>query len=401
MQPAQQKLPFFTLLLMISFASVNAVLFTPALPDIAKFFAITENTAQQTISWFLIGYAIGQLLYGPLANRYGRKNTLYIGIAIQILSSLFCVFSGMVHKYNILLWSRFFLALGSGVGLKMTFTLVNECYDIKQAGQKISYLLLAFAVAPGIGVAAGGVLNNHFGWESCFYAGAAYGLCLLYLVSRLPETHPIPDLQALKIKHLLNVYGKEFKNLALVMGGLVWGCSTSFIYLFAALAPFVAINLLNMSSVTYGFANILPAFGLLLGSISSAQMIKHYSLATTIYLGIAITFFGASLMLFLLWMKPVALTALFMPALVVYFGLALIIANASTIGMAKVIDKAHAAAVLSFLNMGFATFMTLNVESLPLYLLVLPSMYLLLCLMMVLGTNILLKQSSAILADTI
>lgn len=67
------KLSFVTLLLLISFASVNAVLFTSALPNITAFFGITEHAAQQTITSFLVGYTIGQLIYGPIANRYGRK----------------------------------------------------------------------------------------------------------------------------------------------------------------------------------------------------------------------------------------------------------------------------------------------------------------------------------------
>jgi DHA1 family bicyclomycin/chloramphenicol resistance-like MFS transporter len=136
----QTKLPFFTLLLLISFASVNAVLFTPALPNIAQFFGINEDVAQQTMTWFLVGYAFGQLLYGPLANRFGRKPALYMGISLQMYSSLLCVLAGYTHTFWLLAIGRFLLALGSGVGLKMTFTLVNECYEPKIASQKISYL---------------------------------------------------------------------------------------------------------------------------------------------------------------------------------------------------------------------------------------------------------------------
>src|SRR5476651_1390808 len=99
---SHRQLSFITLLLMISFASVNAVLFTPALPNIAHFFNISNTQAQHTITWFLIGYALGQLLYGPLANRYGRKPALYIGISIQILSSLLCVYSGYLDQYWLL-----------------------------------------------------------------------------------------------------------------------------------------------------------------------------------------------------------------------------------------------------------------------------------------------------------
>ena len=144
----QTRLPFLTLLLLISFASVNAVLFTPALPQIAAFFSITNEKVQLTITWFLIGYAFGQLLYGPLANRFGRKPALYAGILLQIISSLACVLAGKLHNYDALVAARFALALGSGVGLKMTFTLVNECYEPKSASKKIAYLMLAFAITP-------------------------------------------------------------------------------------------------------------------------------------------------------------------------------------------------------------------------------------------------------------
>src|SRR5471030_3210138 len=106
------NLPFITLIMLISFASVNAVLFTPALPNIAHFFSITHAAAQQTITWFLIGYALGQLVYGPLANRFGRKPALYGGISLQIVSSLLCALSAAMHEYALLILGRFMLALG-------------------------------------------------------------------------------------------------------------------------------------------------------------------------------------------------------------------------------------------------------------------------------------------------
>jgi DHA1 family bicyclomycin/chloramphenicol resistance-like MFS transporter len=213
---------FITLLLMISFASVNAVLFTPALPDISAFFSLTDATTQQTITWFLIGYALGQLLYGPIASRFGRKPALYTGISLQIISCFICASAGLLHCFSVLVVGRFMLALGSGVGLKMTFTIVNECYEPKIASQKISYLMLAFAITPGLGVALGGFLNAKLGWMSCFYASALYGVLLLYLTRRLPETSNPLDQNALKLSHLLHAYGTQFKNRQLICGGLMY-----------------------------------------------------------------------------------------------------------------------------------------------------------------------------------
>lgn len=380
---AKIKLSFFILLLMISFASVNAVLFTPALPSIAAFFSISNATAEQTIIWFLIGYTIGQLVYGPLANRFGRKPALYMGISLQIISSFICIAAGFIHAYSLLVIGRFLLALGSGVGLKMTFTLVNECYEPKIASQKISYLMLAFAITPGLAVALGGILNQHFNWMSCFYAGAAYGFLLLLLVTRLPETQKVLHRDAFKFTHLMHGYSTPFKNSRLVAGGLLMGGSTSFVYVFAALAPFLAINLLGMNSAQYGIANVLPPLGLIVGMLSSAQLAKKYALRSLIRVGILIASMGVLLMLLAVGLHLTALFSLFLPMIVIYFGLSLVLGNASTIAMSQINDKAHASAVMNFINMGSATLMVLMLGFFSVNTFLLPGIYIVLCTAMI------------------
>lgn len=372
------KLPFFTLLLLISFASVNAVLFTPALPEVTQFFSITHRGAQQTITWFLIGYTFGQLIYGPIANRFGRKYALYAGIGLQILSSLLCVISGIIHQYFLLVLGRFLLALGSGVGLKMTFTLINECYDPKTAAQKISYLLLAFAITPGLGVALGGILTAHFGWISCFYAGALYGFILLLFVIKLPETQKSLDYDAFKINHLFNHYWLQFKNTQLIAGGLLMGSVTCFIYSFAAIASFVAMKYFDMNSTEYGFANLLPSIGLLFGSLTSARLVKIYSLKMIMAMGIVISVLGNVFMLVLISLHVGAIYSIFIPTIMIYFGLCFILANASTIAMSHADDKAHASSVMNFINMGFATCVVLGIGFFSIHLLLLPILFLIL-----------------------
>jgi DHA1 family bicyclomycin/chloramphenicol resistance-like MFS transporter len=376
------KLPFFTLILLISFASVNATLFTPALPNIAEFFNVTNNAVQHTITWFLVGYALGQLIYGPLANRFGRKPALYAGIGLQIVSSLLCVFSSMVPSFWLLVFARFMLALGSGVGLKMTFTLVNECCDQKTAGKTTSYLMLAFAVTPGLGVALGGYLNVHFGWVSCFYAGAIYGLLLMLLVKQLPETLKTVNKNALQLNYLIDGYGAQFKNFKLVVGGLLMGGATSFFYAFAALAPFIAITIYGLNSAEYGAANIIPCVGLFMGSLLCAQLTKHYELKSLLRPGLFITLSGIISMAVMMWLKLSVLFAIFLPMVLIYFGLSFIMAVTSTITMAKANDKAYGSAVMSFLNMGSATMVVLSVGAFTVHAMLLPAVFLGLCVAM-------------------
>ncbi|MCX7114933.1 MAG: MFS transporter [Gammaproteobacteria bacterium] len=375
-------LSFFTLLLLISFASVNAVLFTPALPDIAIYFKVSEGTAQQTITWFLIGYAVGQLLYGPLANRFGRKPALYMGIGLQVISSLLCVLAGVIHQYEVLILGRLMLALGSGVGLKMTFTLINECYAPQIASQKIAYLMLAFAVTPALGVALGGFLNFYYGWMSCFYAGAVYGLILLGMVSRMPETLVERDLNAFKMDHLIHGYGSQFKNKMLMLGGVLMGCATCFIYVFAALAPFIAMTHFTMSSAQYGLANMIPPIGLIAGSLVSARLSKRYSARVIIQWGVGIASIGSVLMGVAILLKLPVLFALFFPIIIVYFGLCFVLANASSLAMSYAKDKSHGSAVMNFINMGFTTVVVLSIGAFSTATDVLPAVYLMLCVLM-------------------
>lgn len=383
MQPSQpQNLPMFTLLLMISFASVNAVLFTPGLPDITQYFAIKEDTAQLTISWFLIGYAFGQLVYGPVANRFGRKPTLYMGIGLQIASSLLCVVSGLITSYPLLVISRFLLALGAGVGLKMTFTMVNECYEPKVVSQKIAFLMLAFAITPALSVALGGWLTRQFGWMSCFYAGALYGVILLILVSRLPETQFTKHKDAFKLVQLIQGYSTQMKNLVLVAGGLLMGCCTCFVYVFAAEAPFLAMNVYGLSTTEYGVANLIPPIGLIAGSIVSGKLADKIPLHYIIHTGIIVSIMGCLWMAAAVYLHADVINTLFLPMILVYGGVCLIAANASAIAMSTVKDKAHGSAMMNFLNMGLPTVIVLSLGLFPIHIFLLPILFFLICIFM-------------------
>lgn len=378
-----EKPSVFTLFIMISFASVNAVLFSAALPDIAHFFNLSESKTQQTVTLFLIGYTVGQLIYGPLANRFGRKPALYIGISAQIISSVLCVLSGLIHMYELLCVGRFFLALGSGVGLKMTYTLISECYTPKQASKKISYIILSFAIMPGVSIAVGGLLNAYYDWMSCFYAGIIYGIVLLYLTSKLPETKKILDYHALKFGNLFKGYSSEFKNSKLISGGILIGSATGFFYVFSTLTPFIAISLFGMPSSVYGLANMLPPIGLIMGSLLSARCVDRYELKFMIKLGILISTLGVLSMYLFIGFQSSIFYVLFVPIIIINFGLCFVIANTSSLAMSYVEDKAYGSSVMNFINMATATGVVFLAGLFTVKVYLLAVMYIVLCVLMI------------------
>src|SRR3990167_2536043 len=114
------------LLSYICIASASAAIITPALPHIQAYFLLTKGSVEWVVSIFLLGYVIGQLIYAPIANRYGRLKALRSGLLINLLGILICILSPITHNYTLLLFGRLITALGAASGLSCTFLLINE-----------------------------------------------------------------------------------------------------------------------------------------------------------------------------------------------------------------------------------------------------------------------------------
>lgn len=347
-------IPFFILFLLVSFGSVSAVLCTPALPAIQAFFGVSVGSTQLIITTYLAGYAIGQLPYGPLANGLGRKKALYIGIFLSIFGSLLCATSSFFGSFALLVVARFIQALGACVGLKMSFTMVLDVYDSATATRLISRFLAAFAIMPGIAAAIGGALVQWLNWESGFYFLAFFGAVMLIFVSRLPETSHTRDPNALHFRAILANYRAKLKNRRLVLCGFLVGSGTAVIYLFAARAPFIGIELIGMRPDVFGLLNCIPSFGMLIGCFSTAWMMKRLSPFPLLRLGI-LTCFGLALaMLLAFTFSRPSIASLFIPVSLIYIADAWVFTMGSSLGLTTAKNKSNASAVFNFLNIGSA-----------------------------------------------
>lgn len=358
-----KKPPFFILLLLICFGSVGAVLFTPALPAIGKFFNTSASLTQLTITTYLIGYALGQLLYGPLANGYGRKYALKIGISLEIIGAALCAIAAPLHLFTLLIFARLIMALGACVGLTLTFTIINDCYFPQQARKLISYITLAFAIVPGISTAIGGFLTTYFNWQSCFYFLTAYGIFLLLIIRWLPETAKTnPD--SMNTIQIARNYLGLFSDQKLLTYSFLIGCSSAMVYLFAACAPFIVIHSLGLSPEQYGTLNLIPSIGLIIGSIASGKLSKYINAKKSISIGISIIALGSLSMLIAFAFHYIAIWTLFLLITIIYCGLPLVFSNASATATIHLNDTSGASAVMSFINMGMAVFATMLLEAL-------------------------------------
>lgn len=354
-----------SLIIMSAFASMGAVLMAPALPEITQYFHVTEGQSQLTITLFLVGYALGQLVYGPLANRYGRKPAFYIGIVIATLGSIFSILSSPTHSFALLLVGRLFEAIGSSAGLIIAFTIIADFYYPEQSRRIIAYMMMAFAIVPGVAVFIGGFIAQYLNWESCFYFLLFYGLVLFYPAYILPETISHIDHGATKITRIHRAYTEVFCNWPLVRYAFIFGGSAILAYVFSADGPFIGIHDLGYSSANYGMLALLPTIGMLIGAVLSAQMTAHYSSRSLIYFGMVCEVVGAVAMLVLFVAHYITMVTLLVPMSLIYFGHAYVGGNAASSAIYFAIDKANGSAVMNFIGMSMTVIGTFALAMIP------------------------------------
>ncbi len=348
-----QKEPhILILIIMSSFASMGAIIFAPALPEIAQYFHISQGHSQLTITLFLLGYAIGQLIYGPLANRFGRKPAFYIGIAVATVGSLISIVSEPLHSFNALIIGRLLEALGSSAGLVISFTIISDHYYPEQARRIIAYLMLAFAIVPGIATFIGGVLTTHFHWISCFYFLLIYGLLLIIPANLLAETAQKLQKDAIQIRQLLKNYRIALNNKLLISTTLFFALSGMCVYLYIASSPFIAINTLHLSPQVYGAIGLIPFIGTGLGSLISAWLSMRFSVKALMLAGFIIEIAAMITLSVLFYFGIINLIALIGCGFFQMFGNCIIVGNGASIATSTSEDKANASAMMNFINVG-------------------------------------------------
>ena len=350
---------------MSSFASMGAVIFTPALPEIADYFHITDNLSQLTITLFLVGYALGQLIYGPLSNRFGRKKAFYIGIFISTIGSIVSILSEPLNSFTALILGRMLEALGSSAGLVISFTIVNDYYFPHSARKVISYMTLAFAVIPGIATFVGGTLVTHFHWISCFYFLLLYGVLLAIPVHRLTETAQVLNKKALHFATVRKNYICGFQNKLLRNTAIYFSLSTACIYAFSASAPLLAIHQLGISAQSYGFIGLIPFIGTALGSIVSAQLSAKFSAWSLMRAGYVVEVITALIFAVLFTLGYVNLFVLIGSGFFFMFGACIVLSNGTSLASSQFENKAIASAVTQFINVGMPVFGTLMLALTP------------------------------------
>lgn len=340
------------LLLLFTFANFIGLLITPALPDIAEHFNLHEEMGTWIMALFLVGYAVGQLFYGPVGNRFGRKPAISLGMSLALLGTILCYFSGEFWVFAI---GRVIQAIGGAVGLQVGFTIIGDLNKEGQATRALATLSAAFGIMPGVAIATGGYITEFYGAGGCFIFLGIYTCFLWIICQALPETAPELHRDALKLKNISRHYGKQFKDPYLVLYAFLAGIASSLLYLFTTLSPYLGIVSLGLSPEMFGYWALLPTLGFLCGAFISRTTSYKYHPRINIISGILIILVASLVLSFTFATGYMSVFTLFVPAVFLFLGSNLIWSNALSKGLMGAHDKANASSVMQFINMGTAT----------------------------------------------
>ncbi|MGI9282546.1 MAG: multidrug effflux MFS transporter [Endozoicomonas sp.] len=223
--------------------------YLPAMPAMAAFYDVSTASVQMSISLFFVGFALGQVVGGPVSDRVGRKPVALVGLSIFTLTSLLIIWTTSVEE---LLLLRFIQALGGGATTVISSAAVRDRYHGRDVAKMLSMVSMIMLMAPMLAPGIGAIALNFFSWQSIFAVLTVYGgLLLLMVVFQLPETNPNPKADGPLVKGILQKYGEVLGTPKAMGFVLCTGFSLGCLFTFLTGSAFTYIEYFGVSTNLY------------------------------------------------------------------------------------------------------------------------------------------------------
>ncbi|MDH3474815.1 MAG: multidrug effflux MFS transporter [Rhodospirillales bacterium] len=314
------------LTMLVAFGAISTDLYLPSLPAIGAGFGADTGQVQLTLSVFLLGFAVSQVAYGPLSDRFGRRPVLIGALGVYVLASLACMTAPGIG--SLITW-RFFQALGACAGVVLGRAIVRDIYGREGAARMLSYMGMAMALAPALGPILGGYLQVWFGWRANFAVLSAFGAAsLLGVLVLLPETNRWRDATATRVLQI----ARNYRTLAgdPVYLGYVLVCAFSYsgIFAFISGSSFVFIGGLGLTPDRYGLCFAAIVVGYMVGAFASGRLTLSLGIDRLVLAGAAIGLAGGVAAFALALAGIASVTGIIAPVFVFMIGVGLMLPNA-------------------------------------------------------------------------
>lgn len=305
----------------------------PALPTLAQVFGTDADRAALTLSMFLAGYSVSQLFYGPLADRYGRRPPLLVGLALFAVGGIGCA---AAHSMGQLIWWRLLQGVGACAGPILARAVVRDLFERRRGVQILSYMTVVMSVAPLLAPIIGGYLLA-LDWRAIFALLAALGLLVLGaswfgLAESIPRRNPQAIRPAELARNLVDFCRRR------VCVGYALLVSFVFCGLFSYISgsPFVFIEVFGIRSDRYGYLFGLTAFALIAGALANTRLVHRVTPATILRIGTALILAAGLAILVCGGLQLGGVAGIIGPMLLYVLGMAMVMPNAVAAAMEPV-----------------------------------------------------------------
>jgi MFS transporter, DHA1 family, multidrug resistance protein len=311
----QGALLLFILIAITALAPAALHMLVPSLPLLARVFGAPPGSVQLVLTVFLIGIALGQLVYGPLSDRFGRRPVLLAGLLLFIAGTLLC---GFAWSLPVLILGRALEAGGGCAGMVLSRAIVRDLFDRDRAAGAIATISMAMTLAPSLSPALGAYLAQWAGWRADFALLGMLGVAVLVLVLlRLPETRSGPETRGGNVAAGSAGLAWAFVHLLRSPSFLGFSLATSFTsaswFTFLASAPYLLAERLHEPPSCYGVMILLPMAGYMLGSGATARFAARLGGKRLFVCGLAVSVASGILLIFWPVVAPLSPAALFVP----------------------------------------------------------------------------------------
>lgn len=364
MNSTKKQSQFYLILVLGLLSAIGPLsidMYLPAFPSIAKGLNTTVASVMLSLSSFFIGISVGQLLYGPLLERYGRKTPLYFGLALYAISSLACATAMSVET---LIVFRFFQALGGCVGMVASRAMVRDLFDVKDNAKVFSTLMLVIAVSPIIAPSLGGLITTYIGWRYIFVmliiviAAIIAGIYFL-----LPDSKGPDPSYSLKPTAILSSFSSIIKHPQFALYTFSGSVASAGLYAFISGSPYVFLEIFKVTEQHYGWVFAFVASGLIGSSQLNSIFLKKYKSEQIIKVAL---YFQSFVAIVLASTALFGISELYSTILLIFLYLCcqgFIFPNASALSMAPFGHNAgNASALMGFIQMSLGALMSAMVS---------------------------------------
>lgn len=286
--PARTLEPRVLLLLgsMIALGPLSIDMYLPSFPAIERSFGAPSGSLQLTLATYFVGLALGQVLYGPISDRFGRKPPLYFGLTLFVIAAIGCSFSTSVTQ---LVTLRLLQGLGGCAPIVITMAVIRDSAAGAEAARTFSRLLLVMGIAPIVAPLAGGWLLTTFGWQSIFHVLAAVGVaCLVAMHFGLRETRDPKHVVPLNLLAVLRSYGELLVTRSFMGYALVGATASTGLFAYIAGSPYLLIEIYGVAPENFGWIFGANAAGFVVGSQVNARLVSRYGAAGVLHRSVVV-----------------------------------------------------------------------------------------------------------------